>query len=72
MARPRRTLLGTITELATQTFGQPVSNENWNNWQNHWVQTGEMLYQSFVQEGLPLTSAAVKRHVDWAKTCTRH
>jgi hypothetical protein len=65
MARTsRRTLIGTITDLAVQTFGEPVSNDNFRNWERHWVNTGEMLYQSFVQEGLPLTSAAVRRHVD--------
>lgn len=64
----KNTLVRTITERATATFGSPLTEDNWSAWFNHWCSVGEAFRQELLAEGLLSTAEAVRVHVEEQKS----
>lgn len=65
MARPKKTLLSTITDMAIKTFYEgiegPYDEEKELRWFGHWFKTAETFCEGLENEGLTDTVAAVKQ-----------
>ena len=60
-----RTLLGTISDKASNTFNKEITKENYNEYFDHWILTGMNWALELEQEGLTKTCQAVRDHVTW-------
>lgn len=45
-------LLRTITNKAKETFAQPFTKDNWDEWIEHWLNTADILRMECANEGL--------------------
>lgn len=61
-----RTLMGTITDRAADSFGE-VNKNNWDQWVDHWLEVGEKFHSELTEEGLLKTAEIVRGHIDWTK-----
>ena len=41
-----------ITDKAQETFPQPVTQDNWDDWHAHWISVAETMRAAFEAEGL--------------------
>jgi hypothetical protein len=56
-------LLSTISARAEASFGQPVAKTNFNQWYQHWINTGRQWQSELESEGLFLTAYSVAHYV---------
>lgn len=54
------TLLETITNKAEQSFGQPITKDNFNQWCQHWIKTGCEWRYELAAQGLEQTALKIK------------
>jgi hypothetical protein len=63
----RTLLLGTIGDKAASTFGKVVTKDNFTEWVDHWLATGDAWAVELEAKGLTVTAQAVRDHVKWQR-----
>jgi hypothetical protein len=58
-----RTLIGTINEKATESYGKPYPYADYNDWEQHWLATARQWRDELQAEGLSETVEALNKTI---------